>query len=88
MDLNTASIPAMAKCVGLARAHDIFLWRPFLSWAEVERIPELTGEQLARLRQAGAQVKLPDEPLTRRETLDARLSGVDRGRGHDDATSH
>jgi hypothetical protein len=85
MDLNTASIPAIAKLVGLERAYDIFLWRPFLSWAEVEQIPDLTPEQVERLRQAGAQVKLPDEPLTRRETLDARLSGIDRGRDHDGA---
>ena len=83
MDLNTDSIPAMAKVVGLERAHDLFLWRPFLSWAEVEQVPGVTAEQVSELRKAGAQVKLPDQPLTRRETLDARLSGLDHGRDHD-----
>jgi hypothetical protein len=62
MDLNTATIPAMARLVGPARAHDLFLWRPFLSWSDVERVPGLTPVQLDELRSAGAEVRLPDDP--------------------------
>jgi hypothetical protein len=80
MDLNTASIPAMAKLVGLDGARDLFLWRPFLSWADVERVPGLTAEQVEELRRKGAHVKLPGEPLTRREALDARRSAGRGGR--------
>ena len=79
MDLNTASIPQMAKLVGLEPARELFLWRPFLSWAEVERVPGFTAEQVEQLRRGGAHVKLPGQPLTRREALDARLSAIDRG---------
>ncbi|MDB5446582.1 MAG: hypothetical protein JWQ97_1899 [Phenylobacterium sp.] len=78
MDLNTASISTMAKLVGLESAHDLFLWRPFLSWADVERVPGFTSDQIVRLRRAGAHVKLPGEPLTRREALDASHHAIDR----------
>jgi hypothetical protein len=83
MDLNSASIPALAKLVGLESAYDLFLWRPFLSWADVERVPGFTAEQVERLRQGGAHVKLPGDPLTRREVLDAHLRSIDRGLDHD-----
>ena len=72
MDLNTASIPAMAKLVGLAGAYDLYLWRPFLSWKDVLRVPTVTAEQVHCLRRGGAHIKLPGQPLTRQEALAAR----------------
>ena len=38
---------------------------------------------VGRLREAGAHIKLPGQPLTRREALDARLNGIDRGLDHE-----
>jgi hypothetical protein len=87
MDLNTASIPAMAKLVGLERAYDLFLWRPFLTWDDVHRVPGMTTDLVGRLREAGAHIKLPGQPLTRREALDARLNGIDRGLDHEGGAS-
>jgi len=84
MDLNTASIPSMAKVVGLDRAYELFLWRPFLSWREVRRVPGLSRPEVEALRRAGAHIKLPGEPLTRREALDARYNGLD----HDQRGDH
>lgn len=67
MDLNTASVPAMAKLVGLASAYDLMLWRPYLSWEEVGCVPGFDGSRIAQLKAAGAQIKLPGDPRTRRE---------------------
>lgn len=71
MDLNTASLASLAKVVGVEHAYDLAAWRPFLSWAEVAGVPGLDADDLVRLRRAGARVKLPGQPLTRREALDA-----------------
>jgi hypothetical protein len=70
MDLNTASVPAMAKLVGLTAAYDLMLWRPYLSWDEVAGVPSLDAAGLAALQAAGACVKLPGEPRTRKEERD------------------
>lgn len=67
MDLNTAKLEVMAKVVGLELAYDLLLWRPYLSWEEVAEIPGLTEAHLNDLRSAGAVVKLPWEPRTRRD---------------------
>lgn len=67
MDLNTASVPAMAKLVGLPVAYDLMLWRPYLSWEEVALVPGCDAAHLAALQAAGARVKLPGEPRTRKE---------------------
>ena len=83
MNLNTASISTMAKLVGLECAYDLSLWRPFLSWADVERVPGFTAAQVEHLRRAGVHVKLPGEPLTRREALDASYRSIDRNVGDD-----
>jgi hypothetical protein len=54
MDLNTASVPAMAKLVGLTVAYDLMLWRPYLSWDEVTCVPGLDGTRVAALKAAAA----------------------------------
>lgn len=83
MDLNTASLPTLTKLVGLEDAYDLILWRPFLSWEEVLQVPGMTRERVEALRRAGAHVRLPGQPMTRREALDARFNGLDRGRRHE-----
>jgi hypothetical protein len=70
MDLNTASLPAMAKLVGLPAAYDLMLWRPYLSWEEVACVPGFDATRVAALQAAGARVKLPGEPRTRKEERD------------------
>ena len=69
MDLNTASVQSMAKLVGLASAYDLYLWRPYLSWEEVEHVAGFDRKRISALRAAGAQVKLPGDPRTRRDQL-------------------
>jgi hypothetical protein len=70
MDLNTASVPAMAKLVGLTVAYDLMLWRPYLSWDEVTCVPGLDGTRVAALKAAGAQLKRPGDPRTRKDERD------------------
>ncbi len=67
MDLNTASLAALTKLVGLERAYDLFLWRPYLSWAEVAGVPGFDNSRIEELRAAGAQIKLPGDPRTLRD---------------------
>jgi hypothetical protein len=69
MDLNTASVEVMAKLVGLERAWDLALWRPFLSWEEVALTPGFDPAQVEALKAAGATVKLPGDPRSRRDEL-------------------
>jgi hypothetical protein len=69
MDLNTASVEVMAKLVGLERAWDLALWRPYLSWEEVALVPGFDATQVDALRTAGAAIKLPGDPRTRRDEL-------------------
>lgn len=70
MDLNTASVQAMAKHVGLESAYDLMLWRPYLSWAEVACVPGFDESRIAMLKAAGAQIKLPGDPRTRKDERD------------------
>ena len=67
MDLNTANVQTMAKLVGLEGAYDLFLWRPYLSWEEVEGVPGFGPVRVAALRAAGAVLKMPGDPRTRRD---------------------
>lgn len=69
MDLNTASVGAMAKLVGLERAWILTLWRPYLSWEEVALAPGFDTTQVEAMRAAGARIKLPGDPRTRRDEL-------------------
>lgn len=45
IDLNTASAEELASLptVGLAAAYDLILYRPYLSWEEVEFAPASIG---------------------------------------------
>ena len=67
MDLNTASLQAMAKLVGLSAAYDLMLWRPYLSWDDVALVPGFDDHSAAWLQSQGATIKLPGDPRTRRE---------------------
>jgi hypothetical protein len=69
VDLNTASIEAMAKLVGIERAYDLLLWRPYLDWSEVACVPGMGADQIAALQAGGARIKLPGDPRTRRDQL-------------------
>lgn len=62
MDLNSASLEALAGLVGLDHAYDLMLWRPFVHWDEVAAVPGFDERAVAALRAAGAQIKLPDDP--------------------------
>jgi hypothetical protein len=82
MDLNTASLEALAKLVGVDRAYDLLLWRPYLDWGEVACVPSLGPDELAALRAGGARVKLPGDPLTWRDHLNhAGLTSATQGGG-------
>jgi hypothetical protein len=67
MDLNTANLQTMAKLVGLESAYDLFLWRPYLCWDEVAGVPGFDHARIDALKAAGAQIKLPGDPRTRRD---------------------
>lgn len=67
MDLNTARLEALAKLVGLSSAYDLILWRPYLSWEEVACVPGFDEHRVAALKLAGAQIKLPGDPVTLRD---------------------
>lgn len=69
MDLNTASVEAMAKLVGLDRAYDLLLWRPYLDWSELGAVPGFDPALIAKLKTAGARIKLPGDPRTFRDQL-------------------
>lgn len=62
MDLNRASLQQILtlECLTEAQAYDIVLWRPFMSWAELEAAPSLNHLVVEQLRAAGASVGLPD----------------------------
>ena len=61
MDLNRATLAQLRNLPGIdeAKAYDLLLWRPYLSWDEVESAPSLTHEDVATLRASGATVGLP-----------------------------
>lgn len=69
MDLNTASLHAMAKLVGIERAYELLAWRPYLDWGEVACVPGVGPDEVAALRAGGARIKLPGDPRTRRDQL-------------------
>jgi DNA uptake protein ComE-like DNA-binding protein len=73
MDLNTASVAALTKLVGLERAYDLILWRPYLSWEEVAGVPGFDGQRIADLQAAGAHIRLPGDPRTLRDEEARRL---------------
>ena len=60
-NLNTAPVEEIAALpgVGLRRAYDLMLWRPYRSWFEVEQVPSLEIEDVSALRRAGAVIDLP-----------------------------
>ncbi|WP_374473117.1 ComEA family DNA-binding protein [Phenylobacterium sp.] len=60
-DLNAASADELATLptVGLAAAYDLILFRPYLSWEEVEYVPGFTPERVDELRSAGAALGPP-----------------------------
>lgn len=60
MNLNTAPLMELTTLVGLDRAHDLVLWRPFLSWEEVAAVPGFDDDKARRIRAAGAELALPD----------------------------
>ena len=72
MDLNTAPLSCLAKIVGLDRAYDLVLWRPFLSWEEVARTPGMNEALIEALHAAGADVRLPGDPRRRRDDPELR----------------
>lgn len=76
VDLNSAGVELLAKLVGLSSAYDLILWRPYLSWEEVACVPGFDEHRVAALKLAGAQIKMPGDPVTFRDSLnrDADLS--------------
>jgi DNA uptake protein ComE-like DNA-binding protein len=72
MDLNTANLQSMVKLVGIDRAYDLMLWRPYLSWDEVENVPGFDAHMVEQLKAAGAEVRLPWEPRRRRDDPELR----------------
>jgi hypothetical protein len=53
-DLNSAPLADLiAAGLDSAAAVQLNLWRPYRCWADLERIDELQGEPIARLREAG-----------------------------------
>jgi DNA uptake protein ComE-like DNA-binding protein len=67
MDLNTVDVAVLTKIVGLSKAYHLILWRPYLSWDEVAEVADMDEAALAALRAAGAQIKLPGDPVTLRD---------------------
>lgn len=65
VDLNSASIDRLQTLPGvdLRAAYDLMLWRPYLTWEEVSFVPNFDADRVAQLREAGAVVGLPREPL-------------------------
>jgi DNA uptake protein ComE-like DNA-binding protein len=73
-DLNAASAEELATLptVGLAAAYDLILYRPYLSWEEVEYAPGFDRARVSALRGAGATLGPPpkDRPLTEGDRYD------------------
>ncbi|CAN5488510.1 hypothetical protein BH10PSE3_BH10PSE3_04240 [soil metagenome] len=53
-DLNKATLADLtAAGIDPAAAVQLRLWRPYRCWADLDRIDDFPGEQIARLREAG-----------------------------------
>ena len=67
IDLNSASAEELASLptVGLAAAYDLILYRPYLSWEEVEFAPGFDRARVREIKAAGATLAPPplDLPL-------------------------
>ena len=50
IDLNSATVAELMTLheVDESRAYDLTLWRPYLSWSEVENVPGITPDLIAR----------------------------------------
>ncbi|MCR5879422.1 helix-hairpin-helix domain-containing protein [Phenylobacterium sp. J367] len=61
-DLNAAPADELATLptVGPAAAYDLILFRPYLSWEEVEYVPGFSPERVDEIRLAGATLGSPD----------------------------
>jgi hypothetical protein len=61
--------------VGLAAAYDIILFRPYLSWEEVQYVPGFGPERVDEIRTAGATLGPPPKqrPLVARDRRDLQL---------------
>ena len=74
IDLNSASAEELATLptVGLAAAYDLILYRPYLSWEEVEFAPGFDRDRVAEVRTAGATLDPPprERPLTEGDRYD------------------
>ncbi len=65
VDLNSASIEQLQTLPGvdLRSAYDLLLWRPYLTWEEVAFVPGFDRTRAKELRDAGAVVGLPKDPV-------------------------
>ncbi|HEY8572809.1 hypothetical protein [Phenylobacterium sp.] len=63
IDLNSASAEELATLptVGLAAAYDLILYRPYLSWEEVEFAPGFDRARVAEVRAGGATLGPPPQ---------------------------
>lgn len=61
IDLNTATAEELATLpsVSLSAAYDLILFRPYLSWEEVEYAPGFSPERIDEIRAAGATLGPP-----------------------------
>ena len=74
IDLNSASAEELATLptMGLAAAYDLILYRPYLSWEEMEFVPGFDRARVAEVRAAGASLGPPprERPLTEGDRYD------------------
>lgn len=61
IDLNTATAEELATLPGvsLSAAYDLILFRPYLSWEELEYAPGFGPERVGEIREAGATLGPP-----------------------------
>jgi DNA uptake protein ComE-like DNA-binding protein len=75
-DLNRASAEELANLptLGLAAAYDLILYRPYLSWEEVEFAPGFDRARVRELRTAGATLGPPpkERPLIEADRYDLK----------------
>ena len=58
IDLNSVPAEALSGLPGVSRecAYDLTLWRPYLSWEEVERVPGCDAAVVQALQSAGVEL--------------------------------